>query len=124
MKLLEGDVFIDQFKESKLAEPRVLNMIERIRINHEPEFDAGGASTRHKVRVEAKFKDGQTLVEDVEQRKGSAHFPLTKQDIERKFRGLANAVLVPAAAEKIIEHVQNIDSLYSMETLTSILRNG
>ena len=58
MKLLEGDVFIDQFKESKLAEPRVLNMIERIRINHEPEFDAGGASTRHKVRVEAKFKDG------------------------------------------------------------------
>ena len=52
MKILEGDVFIDQFKEHKLAEPKVLSMIDRIRINHEPAFDAGGASTRHKVRVE------------------------------------------------------------------------
>lgn len=124
MKLLEGDVFIEQFAQHKLAEPRVLGMIERIRIYHEPEFDAGGASTRHKVRVEAEFKDGKTLTEDVEQRKGSAHFPLSNQDIERKFRGLAKVVLAPAAVDKLIEHVQAIDSIDRMETLTDILRNG
>ena len=74
-----------------------MSMIDRIRINHEPEFDTGGAGSRHKVRVEAEFENGSTLIENVEQRRGSAHFPLTQQDIERKFRGLAKVVLATAA---------------------------
>lgn len=123
IKLLEGDVFIDQFDENKLADPRVISMIDRIRINHEPEFDAGGAGSRHKVRVEADFKDRNTLTETVEQRRGSAHFPLTRQDIERKFRGLAKVVLTPANVEKVIERVDKLDELDSMAPLLGLLRD-
>ena len=122
MKILEGDVFIEQFQQHKLAEPRVLSMIERIRINHEPAFDAGGAATRHKVRVEAELTNGQIRSVEVEQRKGSAHFPLTPQDIERKFRGLAKARLTPAQTEQVIAWVNNIDDMDTLHDLCALLR--
>jgi 2-methylcitrate dehydratase PrpD len=122
MKILEGDVFIDQFQEHKLAEPRVLGMIERIRIQHEPAFDAGGAATRHKVRVEAQRTDGQTQTVEVEQRKGSAQFPLSRQDIERKFRGLAKVRLDAEHTEKVVTWVNNLDAMGNLHDLTALLR--
>lgn len=122
VKLLEGDVFIDQFVEERLADQRVLTLIDRIRIAHDPAFDAGGAGTRHAVRVEAELSDGKVWTENVEQRRGSSRFPLNRADIERKFRGLAKLVLSPASTEKIIELVDRLDQLDAMEPLTSLLR--
>ncbi len=124
VKLLDGDVFIEQFAESRLADPRVLSLIERIRIGHEPAFDAGGAGTRHAVRVEAETTDGKVLTESVDQRRGSSRYPLTRADIERKFRGLAKVVLGQEAIEEVIELVNNVDELDNMETLASLLRGG
>jgi len=124
VKLLDGDVFIDQFAESRLGDPRVMALIERIRIAHDPAFDAGGAGTRHAVRVEAELNDGKTWTENVDQRRGSSRYPLTRADIERKFRGLAKVVLSPDSAEKIIERVDRLDELESMEPLIELLRGG
>ena len=99
-------------------------LIERIRIAHDPAFDAGGAGTRHAVRVEAELNDGKTWTENVDQRRGSSRYPLTRADIERKFRGLAKVVLSPDSAEKIIERVDRLDELESMEPLIELLRGG
>jgi aconitate decarboxylase len=123
IKLLEGDVFVEQFAENKLADPRVMRLIERVRIIHEPAYDAGGAGSRHKVRVDAECKDGNILTEIVEQRRGSAHFPLTRQDILHKFRCLANTVLDASAVEKIIVFVDNVDELDNMEPLFRLLQS-
>ena len=124
VKLLDGDVFVEQFAESRLADPRVMSLIERIRVAHDPVFDAGGAGSRHAVRVEAELTNGKTWTENVEQRRGSSRFPLTRADIERKFRGLAKAALPQASTEKIIELVDRLDELDSMEPLVELLRGG
>jgi 2-methylcitrate dehydratase PrpD len=124
VKLLDGEVFIDQFAESRLADPQVLALIERIRIAHEPAFDAGGAATRHAVRVEAELNDGNVKTVNVEQRRGSSRFPLTREEIVRKFRGLAKAALPASSVEKVIEAVDGIDSLGDMQPLAALLRGA
>lgn len=124
VKLLDGNVFIEQFAETRLADPRVMALIERIRIAHDPAFDAGGAGSRHAVRVEAELSDGNTWTENVDQRRGSSRYPLTRADIERKFRSLAKVVLSPASAEKIIEMVDRLDGLETMEPLAALLRGS
>ncbi len=122
VKLLEGDVFVEQFAEDRLADARVMALIDRIRIAHDPVFDAGGAGTRHAVRVEAELKDGKVWTENVEQRRGSSRFPLNRADIERKFRGLAKVVLPPASVEEVIEQVDRLEEQDSMEPLVALLR--
>lgn len=124
VKLLDGDVFIEQFAEARLADPRVMALIERIRIAHDPSFDAGGAGSRHAVRVEAEFNDGKIWTENVDQRRGSSRYPFTRADIERKFRGLAKVVLSPASVEKMIELVDRLEELDDMEPLAALLRGG
>lgn len=124
VKLLDGAVFIEQFDESRLADPSVMAMIERIRIEHEPAFDAGGAAMRHAVRVQAELADGRTLSETVEQRRGSSKYPLTREEIERKFRGLAKVAVSGPTAETIIDFVDRLDELDDMERLAALLRGS
>ncbi|MPZ45600.1 MAG: MmgE/PrpD family protein [Betaproteobacteria bacterium] len=121
VKLLDGEVFVEQFAESRLADPRILALIERIRISHDPVFDAGGASTRHAVRVEAELDDASVRVEQVDQRRGSSRYPLGRADIERKFLGLAGPVLSRATAEQIVELIGRIDELQDMDALSASL---
>ena len=124
VKLLDGAVFIEQFDESRLADPAVMALIQRIRIAHEPAFDAGGAATRHAVRVEAELNDGRVCTESIDQRRGTSKYPLTREDIERKFRGLAKVALPAAAVEKIIELVARLDELNDMEPLAALMRGA
>lgn len=121
VKLLYGNVFIEQFEESKLAAPEVLGMIGKIQLVHDPVFDAGGAASRHTVRVEAKTTDGRSVTEIVEHRKGSRHFPLTRSDIETKFRRLSQVALKPEATEAMIDNVQRIDEVAKMETFSRLM---
>jgi len=123
VKLLDDEVFVDQFAESRLADPRVMALIERIRIAHEPAFDAGGAATRHAVRVEAELNDGTVKTVNVEQRRGSTRFPLSREDIVRKFRGLAMVALPGPSVERIIELVNGIDAMRDMQPLAALMRS-
>src|SRR5262249_29369857 len=70
--LLDGDAFIEQFAEARLADPKILDLLPRIDIVHDPELDRGGAGRRHAVRVDATLTNGHTLSAYVEQRSGSA----------------------------------------------------
>jgi 2-methylcitrate dehydratase PrpD len=64
--LLDGDAFIDQFAEARLADPEILDLLPRIEILHDPELDRGGASKRHAVQVDAVLRDGRTMSVSVE----------------------------------------------------------
>jgi len=124
VKLLDGEVFIEQFAESRLADPAVMALIERIQIAHEPAFDAGGASTRHAVRVEAELNDGTVKTVIVEQRRGSSRFPLTRDEILRKFRGLAKIALSQSSVERIIELVDRIEEMKDMQPFATLMRGA
>jgi aconitate decarboxylase len=75
--LIDGDAFIDQYKEDRLADPRILALMPRIEIIHDPDLDRGGAATRHAVKIQAALKDAGILSASIEQRRGSIELPLS-----------------------------------------------
>jgi 2-methylcitrate dehydratase PrpD len=122
VKLLDGTAFIDQFTESRLADPAILQLIEKITIVHDPALDAGGTAKRHAVHLTADLADGATVVEAVEQRRGSARYPLSREEIEAKFRRLTHGILSPEAVDQLMKLIDELDHLASVKPLADLLR--
>src|SRR6202012_2838356 len=50
--LLEGDVFVDQFSEDKVADPQRMALADRVQVVEDPSITARCSMLRHMVRVE------------------------------------------------------------------------
>ncbi len=124
VKLLDGAAFIDQFSETRLSDAAIMKLIEKITIIHDPALDAGGTATRHAVRVEADLVDGTTLVEAVEQRRGSSRYPLSREEIDAKFRRLAQDTLSAADANNLIALIDGLDDLAGMQPIGDLMRQA
>jgi 2-methylcitrate dehydratase PrpD len=119
--LRDGDAFIEQFAEARLADPKILDLLPRIDIVHDPELDRGGAGKRHAVHVDATLSNGQTMSAYVEQRRGSADHPLSATEAEQKFRRLASISISESDADEVIQLVQRIEREPGVERLMSLL---
>ena len=119
--LIDGDAFIDQYDERRLADPAIMALMPRIEFAHDPELDRGGAGKRHAVRIEALRKDGSTLTAEIEQRRGSATHPLSYEEVERKFRRLAAAALRDRDIEELIGIVGAIERESSLAGLSRLI---
>jgi aconitate decarboxylase len=119
--LLDGDAFIEQFAEARMADPKIIELLPRIEIVHDPELDRGGASKRHAVRVDATLRNGQTMSAYVEQRRGSVDHPLSVTETEQKFGRLASGSLLESDAEEVMRLVQRIENEPGVKALMSLL---
>jgi aconitate decarboxylase len=108
--LIDGDAFIDQYKEDRLADPGILALLPRIEIIHDPDLDRGGAATRHAVRIQAVLKDAAMLSAYIEQRRGSIDHPLSATEITQKFRRLAETSRSEAEIDELIETVSRLEA--------------
>jgi 2-methylcitrate dehydratase PrpD len=121
IKLLEGDAFVEQFREERLGDREVLELIEKIEIRHDPQIDAAGPKSRHAVVVEAELDDSRCLRARVEQRTGSSHNPLSSDQVERKFISLARARLSDTSARQVISIIDALDEAAGIIDLRHLL---
>jgi aconitate decarboxylase len=119
--LLDGAAFVEQYDRARLADPDILSIIPRIDIVHEPQLDLGGAEKRHAVRIEAVQTDGKRLTTAVEQRRGSADHPLSRQEVETKFRQLVGVASPGLAADDVIEIVDRLERLPDVAPLVRLI---
>jgi 2-methylcitrate dehydratase PrpD len=122
VQLLDGQVFVEQYEPDRLADPRILTLINRIEVAHDPELDAGGSAKRHASWVEADLSDGRVVRAYTEQRRGSAHHPLSREEIIAKFRGLAPKALRVDAIENLQQLILAIKDQPDLTALTQCLR--
>jgi 2-methylcitrate dehydratase PrpD len=73
-------------------------------------------------KVEIEMADGRTLAEFCEHPRGSFENPLSRAQIEAKFRTYAKGVLPDAAAEKAVALVGGLETLGSVRELMDLLR--
>jgi hypothetical protein len=73
------------------------------------------------VRVEARQTDGNVMSTFVEQRRGSVHHPLSRDEILTKFRRTAGAALpedaVGALAEQVLGDLETMSDVRSLGLL-------
>jgi 2-methylcitrate dehydratase PrpD len=119
--LAEGDVFVDQFSEAVVTDPRRIALAARVEVVHDPAITARGAKLRHMVRVEMRFTDDTFENETVEAPRGSEQKFAGEADVVEKFLKLARRTCEDARAERIVEVVLGCDKLADIGVLTAAL---
>jgi len=119
--LLEGDCFVDQFTEDKVADPARMKLSEKVEVVHDPEITAKGAKFRHLVHVEAHLTDGTVLKRTVEAARGSEKKFATDAEIVEKFEKLAIKALPEAQVAKLRDAMLGLEKLDDVTELARLL---
>ena len=118
---LDGMAFVDQYREDRLRDPKILDFIKRVHARVDAGIEAMGAAFRHAARVTVKTRDGRTLKHEILHRRGSPENPLKPADVEYKFRNIARACLSRPHTERVMKLVGALDTLDSTTELIGIL---
>jgi 2-methylcitrate dehydratase PrpD len=121
MIAIDGNAFVEQYREDRLQDPAVLDFIGRITARIDPEIEAMGAAFRHAARVSVRTHDGRSLDAEILNRRGSAENPLSADDVERKFRDVVRSCLPAAQIEDLIGLVQGLESQSTVDDLVRIM---
>ena len=122
--LLEGDVFVEQFHESCVADEKRIALSRRVDVREDPQITALGSKFRHKVHVEVHLRDGTVEKQTCEAPRGSEQSFASEEDIVGKFRKLTRHVLPEKQSDDIVDAVLNMEKLSSAARIVDLLRLG
>ena len=111
---LEGEVFVDQFTEEKINDPKILEFIKRIEVVPDEDLDRLGQEYRHAILCQVDTKDGRRFDHRIDFAKGGPNHPLTRQEMESKFRKLTAKALPGKKVESLFQAIQNIEEVSSL----------
>ncbi len=119
--LVEGDVFVEQFSEAVIADPRRVALAEKVEVRHDPAITARGARYRHVVHLELHLKDGTREQETVDAPRGSEQKFASEADVVEKFAKLTRNVMASGEAERLRDLVLGCDALEDVAVLVKAL---
>jgi len=118
--LLEGDLGPEQFQREQWKDPKVIDLMSRIKITADPELDRLYPPARP-ADLEILTKKGERLRARVDYPKGDPHNPMTDAEVEAKFRRLARRLMGEGQIRRIIETVKNIEKVDDIGELMDLL---
>ena len=91
--LIDGDMFVEQCSEERIAAPELVALAGRVEVRHSPHIDAMDAYAGRRAEVEVHMRDGRVLEQAADRRPGDPSNPLSTQQIIDKFARLAAAAV-------------------------------
>ena len=122
--LLDGDCFVDQFTEAKVADPARMALAEKVEVREDKAITAKGAKFRHMVHAEAHLNDGTVLKRTVEAGRGSEKNFASDADVIAKFEKLAAKALPKAQVEKLRDAVLGLDKLSDASEIARLMQKA
>jgi 2-methylcitrate dehydratase len=123
--LVDGDVTLDTFDEGRLADPRLLDLIDKTRIVEDPELNEGyPKGIPNDITITC--TDGTKFRKRVDFPRGHAENPMTDDEVVGKFRKLAEGIVTKATADRILDQAWNLEKLADVTPLFSfeVIRAG
>ena len=118
---LERDLFIDQFTEEKVNDPRIIEYSRKVEVIPDPELDKRGPEFRHAIIAQVRTTDGRTLTERVDTAKGSDKRPLSADEVIQKYAMLAGRALPQKGVDDLHDVVINLDKVSDVRELAKLL---
>ncbi len=116
--LVEGRVGITEFSPTKLRDPKVFGLAEKVKVDVSPEFRdvrLGGAD------VTVHLRTGEEYSLRANTPRGYAENPLSKRELVDKFRSSASTLLPEESVDRILEIVDRLDKIENINTLIQLL---
>jgi 2-methylcitrate dehydratase PrpD len=113
--------FTEQYRESRLSDPKILDFIGRISAHVDGEIEKMGAPFRHAARVKVRARGGRSFEKLLLHRRGSPEHPLKPEEIEYKFRYVVSACVSKADVDRIVKLVASLESLDDLSELVGLI---
>lgn len=106
----DGNVLPDSFSDEKLKDPRIWDLLGKIKVVADPEIDAMFPGVK-RARVSITSTAGETHTAQVDHAKGSPQNPMSDDEIVSKFRANAEGVIESSRQDEIIDWTWRFDEL-------------
>lgn len=106
----DGNVLPDSFSDEKLKDPRIWDLLGKIKVVADPEIDDMFPGVK-RARVSITTNAGETHIAQVDHAKGSPNNPMSDEEIVSKFRANAEGVLDKARQDEVIDATWRFDEL-------------
>jgi 2-methylcitrate dehydratase PrpD len=117
--LIAGKVSLDDFTDAAVRERPMLEFATKVHM--ELNTDLADSSEGRPSKVTVRLKDGKTISRYVEYSKGGPQAPLSAVELRAKFIDCAHRVIDEKAAQNILHHVDNLESLEDVGLLCRLL---
>jgi 2-methylcitrate dehydratase PrpD len=103
--LIEDAAGAGQFTDEMVKRPDIRRVMEAVRATADPRLEV------YQSRAVLTTRDGRTLEQKVEAARGIPQNPLSREDIEDKFRSLAEPVLGAERAKSVIQALEEMEGI-------------
>lgn len=121
--LLDGGISAESFTEARIRDRRLTALIARMTMRENPDFSRVHPN-EWPCRIELALRGGKRRTAEARYFKGHAQRPLSDEEIELKFRALAESVLGKKRADAVLEKAWRLEKLADIGELLGLLRFG
>ena len=118
--LLDGAITNDSYAPEKLKDPTLLALIDRITVAEDPALTALQPKAVPN-RITARLMDGREIVRQVDDVPGFVARPMTRDDVERKFRMNAEKRLGAHRVGEALDAFWTIEARHDLTDLMALL---
>jgi 2-methylcitrate dehydratase PrpD len=80
-----------------------------------------GVAYRHASRVKVTTTKGEVVLQEILDRRGSPENPLSKSDIQFKFKNVVSGILSESQIDEMIELVDQLETLSDLDPIMVLL---
>jgi 2-methylcitrate dehydratase len=117
--MVDKKITTDSFSDEKLKDPRIFEVIDKIKGEPSQEFEKMFPA-KQPSRVVVTTNDGRTFEEYLEYPKGDPREPMTIDDLENKFNSLAGDKFDTAEKKQLKETIFNCEEMTASEFMESL----
>jgi 2-methylcitrate dehydratase len=118
--LVDHKVTTQSFSDEKLKDPRIWEVIDRIKGEASEEFEKMFPA-KQPSRVVVRTRDGREFTEYLEYPKGDPREPMSDADLENKFNALSTKVLTPEAQATKRAIIYDCEGLSARDFMKSLI---
>jgi len=123
LTLIRGGNGFNDYTEETLRDQRLHDLAAKVRMVVDDEIQSEYPAKRG-TRVTVRLKNGATYAEKVAYCKGLPQNPLSSQELEDKFRGLAAVVATGDRMDQLLETVYSLDKLKDISRLITLMNSN
>lgn len=117
--LLDGEITLKQFDESHLQNQALHELIQKVTVSQTKEYtNMYGKSFPNKLIIT--MKNGAVHEKEVLDPKGHPNNPLSRKELEEKFRNSASSLLSRSQQEGVLEMLWNLEELHDIGNLMKL----
>jgi 2-methylcitrate dehydratase len=118
--LLDGRLSLDAFRDERLRDPKLRELMQRIRVEHDPSLTQRFPDELPS-RLHIATTHGERFTLETTYPRGHVRNPASVADIEAKFTAMAGGLISPSRQAAIREALANIDRCPDASDLVSML---